>query len=96
MKLAQVQSRCECQATLFAEVQETGQVVRGSSQKKGHERELSPATGIGVGGESFQVGWHCPECGRNVLRSFSRGGLVFREVSLDPRFDTAPLSGTTA
>jgi len=80
MKLAQVQSRCECEALLFAEVSEAGRVVEGWSKKGKNARELTPATAMNAGSAQFQVGWLCPECGRNTMRSFFRGALVYREI----------------
>lgn len=82
MKLAQVQSRCECQNHLIAEINEAGQVVAGWSRKGKNPSEVTPATCIGAGRPQFQVGWFCQECGRNTLRSFFRGALVFRETEL--------------
>ena len=36
---------------------------------------------IGAGAEQFQVGWQCPMCGRNTVRSFYRGALAFSDSS---------------
>lgn len=41
--------------------------------------ELAPATAMDAGKEQFQIGWLCPRCGRNTLRSFYRGALVYQE-----------------
>lgn len=80
MKTAQVQTRCECQAKLEATVSESGTVVHGTVQKGRGDPELAPATAMGAGAEQFRVGWLCPMCGRNTLRSFYKGALVFTEA----------------
>lgn len=80
MKIAKVQTRCECQARLFAEIDENGLVVRGSVQFLDEIQELSPATAVGAQKDYFQVGWLCPICGRNTLRSFYRPGLQYRST----------------
>lgn len=77
MTTAKIQSRCECQAILRAEVDESGRVLGGRAEAFGTTRN-APATGMNVGGDRFQVGWLCPHCGRNTSRSFFRGALVFR------------------
>ncbi len=80
MKTAVVQSVCECQARLSAELDEQRRVLHGSARLRG--RELSaPATTARSGAESFSVGWACPFCTRNTLRSFDAGTLVFQDKS---------------
>jgi hypothetical protein len=66
-------SRCECQARLAAEVDEQGRVTNGVAIRDGN-RESAPAHAIGEG-ERFDIGWLCPFCNRNTLRSFYRGAL---------------------
>jgi hypothetical protein len=72
-------SRCECQASLRAELDEELQVLRGSAFFHG-KRELAPAhalLGSATGGTTprFDLHWACPFCTRNVLRSFTAGAL---------------------
>jgi hypothetical protein len=40
----------------------------------------APASTIGPERERFDVGWACPFCTRNTLRSFTGSALVFREL----------------
>ncbi len=79
MKLARVQSRCECQARLLADLNEEGRVVAGFCKKGDSPLESAPALAIGAGAAQFQIGWLCPECNRNTVRSFFRGALEFQE-----------------
>jgi hypothetical protein len=71
-------SRCECQATLSAQLTEQRYVIAGSANYLG-QRESAPAHAIHPENERFDIGWLCPFCGRNVLRSFHAGAL--RRVS---------------
>jgi hypothetical protein len=65
-----VQTRCECQATLFAELTADRCVAAGYAARAG-KRETSPAHSINKDGSLFDVGWLCPYCGRNVMRTFA-------------------------
>jgi hypothetical protein len=67
-----VYSPCECQARLSAELDERRYVVQAWAKLHG-SRENAPAHSIGASGERFDVGWLCPFCGRNTLRSFDAG-----------------------
>jgi hypothetical protein len=67
-------SRCECQASLRAELDGSRHVVQGTAFLRG-QRELAPAHAIGAEADRFDIGWLCPFCTRNVLRSFSAGSL---------------------
>ncbi|MEZ4298663.1 MAG: hypothetical protein R3B70_27175 [Polyangiaceae bacterium] len=69
-----ISSRCECQATLSATLDEKHHVVRGSASLRG-VRETAAAHSIGANGERFDVGWLCPFCNRNTLRTFHVGAL---------------------
>ena len=69
-----VQSRCECQAVLSATLDEKRHVLEGSATRRG-SREIAPAHSIGASGDFFDVGWACPFCGRNTLRTFHAGAL---------------------
>lgn len=81
MKVATVHSVCECQAQLSAELDEKRSVVRGSAQDVARKRALpAPANSIPGPGDQFSVGWACPICTRNVLRSFTQSALSYREA----------------
>jgi len=64
-----IQSVCECQALLEAELDEQGLVLHGWARRPGGPKERAPANSVGHG-ERFDVAWQCPLCGRNTLRSF--------------------------
>jgi hypothetical protein len=81
MKTATVTSPCECQGRLSARLDEAGCVLSGAVGAPDGEYEPAPATSIATGSEQFQVGWLCPLCGRNTVRSFYRGALVYRADS---------------
>lgn len=69
-----VSSRCECQANLTATLDENRKVVAGSASRGG-AREVAPAHTMSATAEHFDVGWACPFCGRNTLRSFHVGAI---------------------
>jgi hypothetical protein len=50
-------------------------VTGGTAKSRDGEEHIAPATAIGVGLDQFQVGWLCPVCGRNTVRSFYKGAL---------------------
>jgi hypothetical protein len=80
MKVATVRSVCECQAKLEADLGEDLRVIAGRAQRSRRDPlETAPANFMGDG-PVFQVGWFCPFCIRNTLRSFSTSGLAFREA----------------
>ncbi len=81
MKIARVQSLCECQATLVAELNEQQAVVRGWAIDRGRGREWVAPANATQRAKSAQVdvGWSCPLCTRNTLRSFNAGALAYRE-----------------
>jgi hypothetical protein len=78
MKSAIVQSVCECQAKLVAELDEERRVLRGSAKDARGRERLAPATAIHGNGVRFDVGFMCPFCTRNVLRSFESEALAYR------------------
>jgi hypothetical protein len=80
MKVTTVQSVCECQAHLCAELDEQRVVLRGWARDARKLELAAPANAIGAERERFDVGWACPFCTRNTLRSFSASGLSFREA----------------
>jgi hypothetical protein len=80
VKKAIIYSRCECQARLGAELDENKHVIRGwAADIRRRQEEPSPAHSIGADRAKFDVGWLCPFCVRNTLRSFDSGGLAWRE-----------------
>ncbi len=68
-----IQSVCECQALLEAELDEQRLVLRGWARRPGGVPERAPANSIGHG-DRIDVAWQCPLCGRNTLRSFHLAG----------------------
>lgn len=88
-KTATILSSCECQARLGARLDERRVVISGwAIDRPRGVRSTAPAQSIRPGADRFGVGWLCPLCGRNVLRSFEAGGLVW-ENSADPAPETA-------
>jgi hypothetical protein len=74
MNQFQVTSRCECQALLRATLDDKRHALEGSATHAGaHER--APAHTIHPELEHFDIGWLCPFCGRNTLRTFYAGAL---------------------
>ena len=80
MKRAIIHSVCECQARLHAELNEHKFVKRGWVTTLRGSVEVSPAHSIGPEQKEFYVAWLCPQCGRNTLRSFNTGALVFEAI----------------
>jgi len=80
MKIARVESRCECQAQLVADLDEARSVVRGFVSDRERGRELSaPANSTKkIGDKQVEVGWSCPMCTRNTLRTFNVETLSYR------------------
>lgn len=80
MKIARVESRCECQAQLVAELDEARTVVRGFMVDRARARELAaPANATKkIGEKQVEVGWSCPMCTRNTLRTFNVETLAYR------------------
>jgi hypothetical protein len=74
MNRLQATSRCECQAILTAVLDERRQVSAGKATRLG-ATATAPAHTIGAERENFDIGWLCPFCGRNTLRSFHAGAL---------------------
>jgi hypothetical protein len=67
-------SQCECQAHLTAIVDEKHHVIAGTARRHG-DTESAPAHAINPSQERFDIGWLCPFCGRNTMRSFHRDAL---------------------
>lgn len=78
MKKALVQSVCECQAKLGAELDESRRVLRGWAKDRKSGKELvAPAHTIRPESMQFDIGWQCPVCTRNQLRLFDAGSLLY-------------------
>ena len=69
-----ISSRCECQATLSATLDEKRHVITGSAQHRGI-KERSAAHSIHAENDRFDVAWLCPFCNRNTLRTFHVGAM---------------------
>jgi hypothetical protein len=80
MKVTRVHSKCECQVNLCAELDEARIVLRGWAIDARKVELAAPANSIGAQRERFDVGWACPFCTRNTLRSFTASALSFREA----------------
>ena len=80
MKVTTVRSKCECQASLCAELDEARVVLRGWATNARKAELPAPANTLGAERERFDVGWACPFCTRNTLRSFTASALSFREA----------------
>jgi hypothetical protein len=80
MKIARVESRCECQAQLVAELDEARAVVRGFMLDRARGRELAaPANATKkIAEKQVEVGWSCPMCTRNTVRTFNVETLAYR------------------
>lgn len=80
MKTATIYSVCECQARLGAEIDTNHLTLRGWARDPKRGEELTaPANAMRPSGRRFDVGWSCPFCTRNTLRSFESSALVYRE-----------------
>jgi hypothetical protein len=69
-----IQSVCECQGLLEADLDAQRNVVVGWAIHGG-EREVAPANAVASDRDRFDVVWQCPLCGRNTFRSFYAGAL---------------------
>ena len=79
MKIATVRSVCECQSRLGADVDEQCNALKGWARDTRGREYNAPATAKHVSDGRFDVGWMCPVCTRNVLRSFDVSALGYRE-----------------
>jgi hypothetical protein len=80
MKVTTVHSKCECEVTLRAELDEARVALRGWATDARKVELPAPANSIHPERERFDVGWACPFCTRNTLRSFTASALSFREA----------------
>lgn len=74
MSASRIQSRCECQATLTATLDDKRHVIHGEARLRGAV-ERAAAHSIGADADRFDVAWLCPFCNRNTLRTFHVGAL---------------------
>ncbi len=74
--MAKVQSVCECQAKLGAELDARRHVVRGWATGRRGQVLVAPAHSIGADEPRFNIGWACPFCTRNQLRAFDAAALA--------------------
>ena len=72
-EVSTIQTACECQAMLFATLDGQRLVTKGWAVRG--TTECSPAHSISPKSERFDVGWQCPFCGRNVMRTFYASAL---------------------
>ena len=83
---ATIQSRCECQAMLWASLNQQRLVISGwATDPRRRRQESCPAHSIDAESEQFEVAWLCPICGRNTLRSFYAGALTFKSSLVSER-----------
>ncbi len=81
MRQAQIRTVCECQADLVATLDEQRLVLEAAAiHPSDGTREVAPAHTIHPERPRFDVGWLCPYCGRNTLRSFYADALAYRDV----------------
>ena len=65
---------------LGAELDERRMALRGwAKNHRSGKVETSPAHSMHAASVKFQVGWQCPFCTRNTLRSFEAGALSYVE-----------------
>jgi hypothetical protein len=86
----QIQTVCECQAILGADLDGDHNVLEGWASRLGGPRETAPANSVAPGSERFDVAWQCPICGRNTLRTFYAGALAKKPPSPDAGPPDAP------
>lgn len=69
-----ISSRCECQATLSATLDEKRHVLGARAARHGTSLR-AVAHSIHADEDRFDVGWLCPFCNRNTLRTFHVGAM---------------------
>jgi hypothetical protein len=83
---ATIQSRCECQATLSASLNQQRYVLSGwATEPRRRRQESCPAHSINADKDIFEVGWLCPFCGRNTLRVFYAAALTYKSSLVSER-----------
>lgn len=84
MRQAIIRTVCECQADLVATLNEQHLVLEASAiHPTDRTLESAPAHSMHPDEPSFDIGWLCPFCGRNTLRSFSADALSWRKVKAE-------------
>lgn len=100
MSRSLISSRCECQASLSAILDEQRHVVAGWARRGraagGAGEERAPAHSINAHLDRFDVAWLCPFCGRNSLRTFYAGALRPLPAAAAPPTAEAAPSGAGA
>jgi hypothetical protein len=75
-----INSVCECQAGLFAELDPQRHVLRGwARDARREDTQVAPAHTIDADSATFAVGWSCPFCVRNTLRRFDATMLTWAD-----------------
>lgn len=74
MSQFRISSRCECQATLSATLDEKRHVLSGEAKLRGATQRAA-AHSMHADSDRFEVGWLCPFCNRNTLRRFHVGAM---------------------
>lgn len=77
MNSARVSTSCECQASLFAEVDENLNVIGGVCEDSRKRQIRAPAAKVLSSNGQLGITFSCPVCTRNVLRTFSLAGIAF-------------------
>jgi hypothetical protein len=85
--MSTIHSACECQAVLFATLDERHLVRQSWAVRR--VRTEAPAYSLHPEATTFDVVWSCPFCGRNSLRSF-------RAAALRPSPDSAAAGSGSA
>ena len=81
MDQASIESVCECQVRLEANLDEHRHVLNAWAVDANGNVERAPAHTIGGDQPRFDVAWACPFCGRNTLRSFAAEALLYKRVT---------------
>lgn len=87
MRKAQIQTLCECQADLVATLDEQRLILEAWAihPMDRKSRETAPARTIRPDERNFDVGWLCPYCGRNTLRTFTQSALIYKAAPEPPQ-----------
>ncbi len=83
MKTIQVRTRCECEATLIAVLDQRLNVIAGATEDSRRRQLPAPASRAFTSRHEVGLSFACPLCTRNVLRTFSLAKLA-REEPTDP------------
>ncbi len=81
MKTTQVRTRCECQSTLMAVLDERLNVIVGANVDSHDKHVQAPASRTFTSSHQVGISFACPICTRNVLRTFSMEQLSWESAS---------------